>query len=436
MLAYHFPPIGGAGAQRSVKMARYLPDHGWRPVVLTGPGGDGGRWTPADGSLAGELPADLEVHRTAGPVPAGDPGWRRRAGRWLRLPNAFARWWVPALIEAARGVDSPVEAVYASMAPYESAVAAARIAAERGIPWVADLRDPWALDEMAVYPSRLHRSGERDRMRYVLERADAVVMNTAEAAARVRREIPAVAGNRLEVIPNGFDAADFAGPAPVRDDGRFRIVHTGYLHTELGRDNDRRARAARVLGGGAAEVDILTRSHVHLVEAINRLAADRPDLTERLELHLAGVLSDADRRVAEGCAARVVMPGYVDHDRSVALLRSADLLFLPMHEPAGGRPAGIVPGKTYEYLASGRPILAAVPPGDARDLLQAAGSAIICAPSDVDGLRAGLERALTATASGDTGWMPGTDPAVIAPYERRHLAGRLAGVLDSVVTAA
>lgn len=434
MLAYHFPPIGGAGAQRSVKMARYLPDHGWWPVVLTGPGGDGGRWTPSDGSLSGELPPDLEVHRAAGPVPAGGPGWRRRAERWLRLPNAFARWWVPAVVEAARAVATPVDAVYASMAPYDSAVAAARIAEERGIPWVADLRDPWALDEMAVYPSGLHRSGELDRMRFVLEKADAVVMNTAVAADLVRRRVPAAAPHTLEIIPNGFDASDFAGPVPVRHDATFRVVHTGYLHTELGRDNDRRARAGRVLGGGAAGVNILTRSHVHLVEAINRLAADRPELTARLELHLAGVLSDADRRVAEGCAARVVMPGYVDHDRSVALLRSADLLFLPMHEPAGGRPASIVPGKTYEYLASGRPILAAVPPGDARDLLQAAGNAIICAPSDVAGLRAALERALTAAATTGTGWMPSPDPAVLAPYERRHLAGRLARVLDGVVT--
>ena len=72
--------------------------------------------------------------------------------------------------------------------------------------------------------------------------------------------------------------------------------------------------------------------------------------------------------------------GYVTHLQALTLIRSADLLFLPMQNLPPGRRSSTVPGKTYEYLASGRPILGAVPPGDALDLLQRSGHAV-CASS-------------------------------------------------------
>src|SRR5699024_9720956 len=143
----------------------------------------------------------------------------------------------------------------------------------------------WALDEMSIHPTAVHRALERVRMRDALRGADAIVMNTPEAARRLRRSIPAAAQRIVSVVPNGFDAEDFGAPAPERLDGAFRVVHTGYLHTELGFDNRRRAAIGRVLGGGASDVDIRTRSHVYLVEAINRLAQRRPDLADRIEVH-------------------------------------------------------------------------------------------------------------------------------------------------------
>ncbi len=435
LLEYFFPPIGGVGAQRSVKMARYLSEFGWEVTVLTGPIGVGGRWTPIDKALGEDLPKGLVVHRVARPQP-GPPGrFRRRTERLFRLQDSFSRWWTAGLIEAAKDIPGRFDVIHASMAPYETAEAAACIAEMRSIPWVADLQDPWALDEMTVYPSGLHRSGERDRMRFALARADAVVMNAPEAGKLVTRWMPEVTRGRFAVIPNGYDAADFSGDAPQRTDGRFRVVHTGSLHTALGRRHDLRRRVDRIMRGGAYRVDILARSHVHLVSAVNRIVERQPEIADRLELHLAGVMTDADRRVAEQCLAPVTMPGYLDHDQSVDLLRGADLLFLPMHGLRDGTRASIVPAKTYEYIGSGRPILAAVPPGDARDLLREAGSAVICDPADVDALEVELQRALDRWGAGDT-LMPPPNPDVLARLEYRRLAEQMAGVLDSVVTAA
>jgi glycosyltransferase involved in cell wall biosynthesis len=98
--------------------------------------------------------------------------------------------------------------------------------------------------------------------------------------------------------------------------------------------------------------------------------------------------------------------------------------------PAGVR-ATIVPGKTYEYLASGRPILAAVPEGDARDILASAGNAEICRPDDVEAMARAVERQLDRALSGAPS--PKPDPAVVARFEYRHLAGRLARVFEDVL---
>jgi hypothetical protein len=106
--------------------------------------------------------------------------------------------------------------------------------------------------------------------------------------------------------------------------------------------------------------------------AVERLLAARPELRSVVEVHLVGRLTESDRRAIASDAVHA--RGYLPHSECLDVVRSADLLFLPMHNLAPGHRARIVPGKTYEYLASGRPILAAVPDGDARDLLARSGA--------------------------------------------------------------
>ena len=125
-----------------------------------------------------------------------------------------------------------------------------RIARAIDRPWVADLGDPWALDEMMIYPSGLHRRLELRLMRRLLGTASAIVMSTPEAERRIRAAFPELEDKIVLTIPNGFDATEFLGEPPARTDGAFRIVHTGYLHTELGQLQRRAALLWRVRGGG------------------------------------------------------------------------------------------------------------------------------------------------------------------------------------------
>jgi glycosyltransferase involved in cell wall biosynthesis len=159
------------------------------------------------------------------------------------------------------------------------------------------------------------------------------------------------------------------------------------------------------------------------------MSAD-PRARDEVEFHLAGVLTAADRE-AVGQSPAVRLLGYTTHAESIQLIRTADLLFLPMQNLPAGVRSTIVPGKTYEYLASGSPILAAVPDGDARDILVEAGNATLCRPDDVDGMAAALADRLERWRAGTAPDRP--DPNVVARFEYRHLAGRLAEVFDEVL---
>jgi glycosyltransferase involved in cell wall biosynthesis len=269
-------------------------------------------------------------------------------------------------------------------------------------------------------------------MRNTLADASAAILNTHEAAKRVRHEFPDLDGNRILAVPSGFNASDFADPVPPRKDRTFRIVHTGSLHTELGMRDRRRGWLRRRLGGmPVAGVDILTRSHVFLLEAVDRLTRRDPSLSSQLEVHFVGPMTDADQVVADASPASRCH-GFFSHADTLRMIRSANLLFLPMQDLPRGVRAGLVPTKTYEYAASGRPILAAVPEGDAKDLLLELGTATVVDPGDT----VGMEKAIEA----ETGrWRqlqspPAPNSALLARFEYREIARQVAEVLDGVAS--
>jgi glycosyltransferase involved in cell wall biosynthesis len=428
-LAYHFPPIGGAGVQRNAKFARFLPEFGHECVVITGPGGSDDRWTPTDETLNNDIPDGTTVIRIPGPEPARSGRWRARAERFFALETPWLKWWNDGVVQAASQIGGEFDLVYASLVPYESAKGAERVARLLGKPWIVDLQDPWALDEMMVFPTELQRQLSIRQMRRALRAADGIVMNTPESQSRVLERFPELRSKPVVSITNGFDGDDFAHAIEPRDDNRFRIVHTGYLHTELGKEHRTRAGLRKLLGGVMNDVDILTRSHIYLLEAINQLVAEEPELAREIELVLAGVQSSADREAVDE-SSLVEFLGYRPHHETVALMQTADLLFLPMQNLPPGRRVGIVPGKTYEYLASKTPILAAVPEGDVRDILNAAGNAFVCRPDDVAAmagiLRAQIERKRAGLPA------PPQDPWVVERFERRRLTEELSSLFDAL----
>ena len=420
MLAYYFPPLGGAGVQRTVKLLKHLPSLGFDTTVVTGPEEQTLAWAPPDPTLSANVPPGTVVHRLARGQPASSR-WRGRRDRWLDRPSAFQRWWVTGAVETAR-LAGPADVIYASMSPFETAVAADLIARARNVPWVADLRDPWALDEWTVYPTRIHRWRDARRMRKALGSASSIILNTPEAALEAGRRFPELA-ERLRVVPNGWDEADFDAPAPPRSDGKFRIVYAGYSHVIAGRRRGPLPFLRRLLGGSTRGLGVLARSHAYLLEALEELARDDPDGTARVEVHLAGAAPPA-----ETASPWIISLGYLDHAEAVALVRSADLLFLPMHDLPPGFRTRTVPGKAYEYLASGRPILAALPDGDLRDMLAGLPGVHICRPTDVNCMRRALHGFLSDAVP------PAVEHSIAKRFERRRIAESVADILARALT--
>lgn len=422
-IAHHFPPIGGAGVQRALAFVKHLPACDFKPLVLTGAGQLDGRWTPEDESLMAQVSKETPIFRTG--LAGQDSGNRhsRRKSALLQLGSEVIRDHQPAI-------------VFVTMSPFADAGVAGELAKRHHLPWVADLRDPWALDEFQVHRSFWHRHRERGRMRAALASASLVIMNTPESLKRLLSSFPEFHG-RATSITNGYDSDDFEAKLPQQSSGRFTIVHSGFLHTRAGLHQRHHRWQYRILGRAERGVSLLPRSHYYLMKALERWVQDDPKLADVVKVVLAGALTETDKRLVEqSSVARLVeFTGYLSHAESLRLVRGADLLFLPMQTLASGQRATIVPGKTYEYMASGRLILAAVPEGDAKDFLTLCGTAKLCEPDDVEAMVALLKDAFHR-------WENRTDSAAnwnksfVEQFERRRLTSLLADELNRVLEPA
>jgi len=434
-IAYHFPPAGGGGVQRSLKFVKYLPEAGYLPIVLTIEAPDGRRWTPKDQALMDEVPAGVEIHRVSIPDEVHTPGKLERAAReLLGLRSRFGKTWMERAIEAGTRIaekEKP-DLIFVTMSPFDGADAAAEISRRTGIPWVADLRDPWALDEFQLHRTGLHRELEKAQMERSLESAALVIMNTPESARRVKETMPRIHPEKVVSLTNGYDAEDFAGEVPPIGGGKFNIVHSGYFHAEQGLMERTRQRQYRLLGRTIPGVERLSRSHYYLLQALEQWLKEAPEIANEVRMHCVGVLSKSDQALIDASPAKelFVCSGYLSHAECLRFVRGADLLFLPMHKMPAGMKAGLVPGKTYEYMAAGRPVVATLPESDARDFLTQSGTGVFSPPGDVQGLLAALKSQHAKWKSGDQScdWNHG----FVQQFERKNLTAKLAEFLNHV----
>lgn len=434
-IAYHFPPAGGGGVQRSLKFVKYLPESGYLPIVLTIDAPDDRRWTPKDQALMDEVPAAVKIHRVAIPDEVHVPGKLERAAReLLGMRSRFGKTWMNRVIEAGTRIaeEEKPDLIFVTMSPFDGADACAEISRRTGIPWVADLRDPWALDEFQLHRTRWHRELEKAQMAKSLESAALIIMNTPESARRVMEALPRLRGKRVVSLTNGYDASDFAGEVEPIGGGTFNIVHSGYFHAESGLVERAKQRQYRLLGRTLPGVERLPRSHYYLLQALEQWLKETPEIADSIRVHCVGVLSKSDQALIDDSPAKAlfVCSGYLNHAECLRYVRGADILFLPMHKMPPGMKAGLVPGKTYEYMAAGRPVLATLPDSDARDFLEKSGTGVFARPGDVAGLLVALKEQYSKWQSGQSAmrW----DAGYVQRFERRNLTVELAGFLAQI----
>lgn len=449
-LAYFFPPRGGAGVQRSVKFAKYLPQFGWTPLVVAHGGAADNATAVTDPTLLNDLPEDHVVCYTQ-PQEDEKKRYYRAQVKW-RQP-LFATdpmgWWAGP--SARLGLELVREhhplAIFVTMSPFTAAAAGIQLKQATRLPLILDLRDPWALDETRIYSTRWHARRDWRAMGRAIAAADLVIMNTPEAAAAAAQEFGSESARqafnmkampRIISITNGYDAEDFGqGTPPPAAPDVLRIVHTGMFHSDLAGVWDKvfaRDGLANRLKYPRRPINLWTRTPRYLLAAMD-LAIKRGDIpTKKMELILVGEVSREDVGLIHGSAVArsVTLLGYRSHPESVNWVESADVLFLPLHTPTDGGPALVVPGKAYEYLGSGRPILAMGPPGDMRRFVESTHSGISIAGDDVAGAADALVRLYRAKLEGKK--IIEQDRAAVARFERRELTGHLAEELDRVTS--
>ena len=441
LMTYEFPPAGGGGIQRGAKFARYLPDFGWTPVVVTS-APIKGRTTDESllEGLQGLTVARLRPRRVSAMAAralapakrargrgrgrsAGGPGGSGPGGsgpgggvaavrpstppasaRFARLISMDdAAWWAfsAARTGLALGREHGVQAVIASGPPFSVTVAGTRVARGLGVPLIVDLRDAWRDNPTAWYPTDRARRRAVVSERRVLAAADVVLAVTGVIAA----EAGELGARDVRLLPNGYDASDVV---PWRPDagGPLRLAFMGTVYRNHSEPWD-------------------------LFEALGRLHRTRPDLDVRLEI-IGNAPADVRAAAVErGVADKVDFAGYLPHRQALARVAAADVAVVLIADRPGAKAA--MTGKLYEYLATGLPTLVLGPAdGEAARLVGELSAGWVVAPHDVPAIADRLAALAAAKAGGSLGDRDAR--AGVARYERRALTAELAAILDDVVT--
>lgn len=433
LVCYFYPPDGGAGTQRPLSIARHAADNGYRVTVLTRDNAhERSVWDPADASLHASFDHVREVRVK---VPEGSNAHEMTAGE-----GGHDDPWLTSLTQQAIQLNAsdPFDHILITMPPYGMAPLAQMMKqAFEQTPVSIDLRDPWAFDGAFAYASRSKWRQNLAAMHRTLRQADGVIVNTPEVVSRVLETFDDLDPNRIEVVTNGFEPDLFETDQPPQPEGYdpnlMHLVHVGTLHSSVVmRYRGLMGRLRQWKHYRAEPVDILGRTATPIMKAIGQLNRKGYPGIDKLRLVLVGLDDNATRQLAQesGCSDQVVMTGYMPHDDAVSWLRWADCLFLPLHGLPDGHRSLIVPGKTYEYLASQRPILGAVPQGDVRQFVEETGRAFIASPCDADQIAQRLSEVIDLYQQGD---LPkGQPPQWAARFSRPALTQRLCCFLDRI----
>jgi glycosyltransferase involved in cell wall biosynthesis len=426
IVAWFFPPDGGAGSQRPASFARESPGHGWKTTVATrGTGHDRGRWETRDDSLLLDLENTIDLDRVEIPGSASPGSLPVIDG----LPDVALPLGARVLELVDR--DQP-SVVLLTMSPFWLSALVEPIRARSDARIVVDLRDPWTLDYWPIYRNKRRFQSQQQQMLTSLAAVDGVIMNTQGARRDLLRtfgeRLPDDFESRVGVIENGFSRTDFPDSSNYERKRMLEIVHAGTFHCEhLPGNRSLRSRLSGLRQTSRMKIDRTGRTPHHLLNAARMLADRDLDFDRNVRFRFIGHVDDSLKRCVKGSgiAEKVTLDGYQTHSRIVGSMCEAGALFLP----GAGLPDGvedlIVPGKTYEYLASRRPILGAIDRGDARRLLERAGGSYLCEPCSTESISAALERLHADWCSGVLDDGSFRDQSVLGEFERSRLASRL-----------
>ena len=369
LITYYFPPCGGAGVQRWLRILKYLPDKSWDITVLTTNNGD---YPIIDESLVAQIPESIKVVRTKTPVfgnfykkvakdqnglPYGtlnsdtNDSFIKKILYWLRiniiLPDARVIWNRFAYKEAVNLLQKEkFDLVVTSSPPHSTQFVGLKLKRKFNLKWVTDFRDPWA----DIFYLKL--AGQNKLAYLINKRWERIVIGAADLNLIVSESINKTLPQGEKVtFTNSFDPEDFVTTPYIRGD-KFRIKYIGKI-TE------------------AQDIE-------SVMAAINEL----PNLTQALEFTFIGTFQynpfNSD--------FSVITKNYLPHAEAITEMINADLLVLLINDYPQN--AGMLTTKLFEYLGANVPILCVGPDvGDAKEVIEECKAGVSCSYGDIDAIK-------------------------------------------------
>lgn len=367
IITYYWPPSGGAGVQRWLKFAKYLPEFGWEPHIYTPSNPE----APAkDNSLQKDVVEEVVVVKreifepysfykkftgNKGNVNAGflseekdsRKKWTEKLSIWIRgnlfIPDARVLWVRPSARFLENYIrENNIKVVVSTGPPHSMHLIAAKLKRKMDIKWIADFRDPWT--NIDFYKDlMLTKSADRKHHRLekmVLQMADEVVT----IGKTIGEELSETRQGKVKIITNGYDESDFSGHKPQKIKG-FKIVHIGSINAD--------------------------RNHDVFWKGLRNICDGSPEFNADLKLVFVGKLDYSVYEMLDKYNLRdkIEIISYIPHNEIVDYLFNSSCLYLPLNNTPNAK--GVLSGKFFEYMATNIPILGiGHPQGDAAEIME------------------------------------------------------------------
>ncbi|PNT91119.1 glycosyltransferase [Clostridium thermosuccinogenes] len=411
MIAYSFPPAGGPGVQRTSKFVKYLRDFGWEPVVFTR---DTENMPLRDDSLLKDIPEGIATIRVKSWDISAHKGIRGLIGkvisRKILIPDSERLWQIFEQKKAAEAViNEKIDMIYTTSLPYSSHLMGLYLKKRfPSIPWVADFRDEWTNNPYILdnpyNPLRMRI--ERKMERNVLKAADCLITNTPVMLRNFIEKNPDLElKDKFFAISNGYDSDDFKHIASEKQkNDKFTITYTGSFY-------------------GRRKPDIF-------FEALHQLLSEGKIDRKKVLVKLIGNFKQdhikqlLDRYMLQEVVA--VSP-YMKHDECISNMIASDCLLLI--EGGGPGAEAFYTGKVFEYMTTGRPIIAIIPAkGAAAQVIRETKTGYISDVNDVQGAKDNIIKLYTAWLENENIFSP--DFNAIRRFDRRALTEELSKVFE------
>ncbi|RXV60054.1 glycosyl transferase [Fusibacter sp. A1] len=400
MIANEFPPIGGSGVQRSAKFAKYLPEFGYEPIIVTKKY-CGGLY---DESLLKDLPSDLKRHDLESTDWVNGKGFlgkvKRAVGTRIFIPDAEFFWYRKNRKHVLSLVDEfNITILYSTSYPYSDHLLAEYIKRKRPhVKWIADFRDEWTNNPYSTEKlwMRLRHPIERKLELGIVENCDFLITNTPFMLKNFITDTPDIA-HHSTYIPNGFDHDDFADYRQSnQDNDRFHMVYSGALYGRRKPDHVLMA-LSELIGEGAIDrdrvsIEFIGNYHEHIMKG----HADH--------FCLDGVMS---------------VTGYMSHGDLLNHMGKANLLLLIESEK------NFYTGKVFEYIKLNIPVLATVPiDGAAASVILDTNTGDVVNTEDVTAIKQSIHSRYVQWTQGEQRYEPDVD--AIEKFSRKAQTEALA----------